>query len=257
MATNMLPTIEKLEGRKNYSTWKTQMRYYLSHEELWDFTSIRPDTAANKRRDARALSKLGLLVQPQCLVYFEDAETTMDAWNALQSAYEGKGVNRSCMLLGKLFDVKIKNFNNMENYVTKVLKIAQEIGSTGKALDDDLIATLLLRGLMPEYKPMRLALENSGVELTTDYIKIKLLQEEYNPNSKVSYLSDNILVTNYKWQKSTEHSSEQKPKYVQNQYRAIKQCVCVYVGDVIYLVNKTLITSLLQHVATNAQAIIE
>jgi hypothetical protein len=44
----LLPTIEKLEGRKNYSTWKTQMRYYLSREELWDLTSIRPDTAAIK-----------------------------------------------------------------------------------------------------------------------------------------------------------------------------------------------------------------
>jgi hypothetical protein len=51
MATNMLPTIEKLEVRKNYSTWKTQMRYYLSHEELWDLTSIRQDNAANKRSD--------------------------------------------------------------------------------------------------------------------------------------------------------------------------------------------------------------
>jgi hypothetical protein len=43
---NMLPTIEKFEGHKNYSTWKTQMRYYLPDEELWDLTSIRPDNAA-------------------------------------------------------------------------------------------------------------------------------------------------------------------------------------------------------------------
>jgi hypothetical protein len=53
----------------------------------------------------------------------------------------------------------------MENYVTQVLKITQEIASTLKALDKDLIATLLLRGLSPEYKPMRLASVNSGVEL--------------------------------------------------------------------------------------------
>jgi hypothetical protein len=104
MANNMLLTIEKLQGRKNYSTWKTQMRYYLSHEEFWDLVSTRPDGCN------------------------------------LQSAYEDKGVNRRCILLGKLFDVKLKNFNNMENYVTQVLKTAQEIASTGKALDDDLIA---------------------------------------------------------------------------------------------------------------------
>jgi hypothetical protein len=51
---------------------------------------------------------------------------------------------------------------------------------------------------------MRLAIENSGVELSTNYIKIKLLQEEYNPNPKASYSSDNVLVTNYKWRKSTQ-----------------------------------------------------
>jgi hypothetical protein len=88
MATNMMPINEKLEGRKNYSTWKIHMRYYLSHEELWYLTSVRPDIAASKKRNARALSKIGLLLQPQCLVYLVDAETTMDAWNALQSAYE-------------------------------------------------------------------------------------------------------------------------------------------------------------------------
>jgi hypothetical protein len=71
---------------------------------------------------------------------------------------------------------------------------------------------------------MGLALENSGVELTTDYIKIKLLQEEYNPNPMAPYSSDNALVTKYKWRKSTEHSSEQKPKCVQNRYRANKEC---------------------------------
>jgi hypothetical protein len=207
MANNMLPTIEKLEGRKNYSTWKTQLRYYLSHEELWDLVSTRPGGAANRERETRGLSKIRLLVQPQCLVHLEGVETTMDAWNAWQSAYEDKGVNRRCILLGKLFDVKLKNFNNMENYVTQVLKTAQEIASTGKALDDDLIATLLLRGLTPEYKPMSLALENSGVELTTDYIKIKLLQEGYNPNPKASYSSEKVLVSHYKCRKSTEYNS--------------------------------------------------
>jgi hypothetical protein len=47
------------------------MRYYLSHEELWDLVSTRPDCAANRKRDTRALGKIGLLVQPQCLVHLE------------------------------------------------------------------------------------------------------------------------------------------------------------------------------------------
>jgi hypothetical protein len=84
------------------------MRYYLFHEELRDLTSIRPDTAANKRRDVKALSKISLLVQPQCLVYLENAETTMDTWNAW-----------SCMLLGKLFDVKFTTNSEVHSHNTR------------------------------------------------------------------------------------------------------------------------------------------
>jgi transposase InsO family protein len=128
----------------------------------------------------------------------------MDAWNALASAFEDKGVNRRCVLLGKLFDIKLKNCNSMEGYVTQVLTAAQDIAATGKPLDDDLIATLLLRGLTPEYKAMRLALENTGVELTSDYIKMKLLQEEYNPNLRNAATSDNAFVSHFKPKKKQE-----------------------------------------------------
>jgi hypothetical protein len=39
---NSIMTIEKLEGRKNYSVWKTQMKFYLVHEELRDLVSTEP-----------------------------------------------------------------------------------------------------------------------------------------------------------------------------------------------------------------------
>jgi hypothetical protein len=59
---------------------------------------------------------------------------------------------------------------------------------------------------IPEYKQMSLALENSGVELTTNYIKMKLLQEGYNRNPMASYSSENVLVSHYKCRKSTEYN---------------------------------------------------
>jgi hypothetical protein len=64
----------------------------------------------------------------------------------------------------------------------------------------------------------------SGVELTTDYIKMELLQEGYNPNAKASYSSENVLVSHYKCRKSTEYNGEQKLKYVRNQYRTNRGC---------------------------------
>jgi hypothetical protein len=165
------------------------MKFDLVHEELWALVSTEPVAepagAVDRKHNSRVLSKIGLLMQPQCLVHLQGAETTKAAWEALQSAFEDKGVNRRCTLLGK-FSIKLKHYTSMDSYVTQVLSTAQEIATIGKRLDDDLIAILLLQGLTSDYKPMRMAMENSGVELTTDYVKTKLLQEEYNPKNKDS-----------------------------------------------------------------------
>jgi hypothetical protein len=165
---NSVLTIEKLEERRNYSVWRTQMKYYLIHEELWDLVSNEPTTATERKRDLRALNKIGLLVQPKRLVHLQAAETTKTGWGALQTAFEDK--NRRCVLLGKLFGIKLKHHTSMDSYVTQVLSTAQEMASIGKALDDDLIAALLLQGLPNDYKPMKMAIENSGIELTTDSV---------------------------------------------------------------------------------------
>jgi hypothetical protein len=46
-----------------------------------------------------------------------------------------------------------------------------------RTLDDEFIAANMLARLIPEYKPMVMAIENSGVQITSDYVKSKLLQE--------------------------------------------------------------------------------
>jgi hypothetical protein len=181
------------------------MKFYLIHEEPWDLVSVEPVTepagASDRQRDSGSLSKIGL---PQCLVHLQGAETTKAAWEALQSAFEDKGMNRRCILLGK-FSIKLKHYTSMDSYVTEVLSTAQETATIGKRLDDDLIAILLLQGLTSDYKPMRMVVENSGIELTTDYVKTKLLQEEYNPKNKESESGSEsaLSLQNRAWNRDT------------------------------------------------------
>jgi hypothetical protein len=46
---NSILTIEKLEGRKNYTVWRTQMKYYMIHEELYDLVSDEPTAGADRK----------------------------------------------------------------------------------------------------------------------------------------------------------------------------------------------------------------
>ncbi|KAK9707672.1 hypothetical protein QE152_g27716 [Popillia japonica] len=68
------------------------MKFYLIHEELWDLVEKAPAegeaTTVDRKRDEKALSKIGLLVQPQCLEHLQHAKTTKAAWEVLAEGFE-------------------------------------------------------------------------------------------------------------------------------------------------------------------------
>ncbi|XP_072391188.1 uncharacterized protein [Diabrotica undecimpunctata] len=63
----------------------------------------------------------------------------------------------------------------MESYVNQVIETAQKLNRTGFKIDDTWVGSLLLAGLPERYMPMILAIEHSGIGITTDEIKSKLL----------------------------------------------------------------------------------
>jgi len=64
----------------------------------------------------------------------------------------------------------------MEEYVTEILFASQRLRDIRKEVDDELLAALMLQGLSEEYEPLRMALENTTEKITSDLVKIKLLQ---------------------------------------------------------------------------------
>ena len=86
------------------------------------------------------------------------------------------GINNRCRLLGRLVSLKLEQFSSVQAYVTEIMTIAQSLGDIGKEVDDEMLAALMLQGLSEEYTPLKIAIENSNIELTSDYVKKKLLQ---------------------------------------------------------------------------------
>lgn len=54
----------------------------------------------------------------------------------------------------------------------------------GFNIEEQVIASLMLGGLPDEYRAMILGIENSGKDLTVDYVKTVLLQGMPDPKSK-------------------------------------------------------------------------
>ncbi|XP_075162739.1 uncharacterized protein LOC142235369 [Haematobia irritans] len=169
---------------KNYPTWKIAAQAYLDLDNLWTTTidyevdeQGNPKKDVNPDQDRRAKSKLTLIIDPVCYVHIQNVKTAKDLWNQLAKAYEDSGLTRRVALLRKLITTSLASCGSMEVYVKEIVTTAQSLNGIGFTISEEWVGSLLLAGLPDEYRPMIMALENSGISITGDSIKVKLLQE--------------------------------------------------------------------------------
>lgn len=221
-----LPTFDRLEGSINFSTWKFQMELYLTHEDLWDYVTTTPSATdqSGTKKDSKARAKICLMINPELLVHVRQAKTTKECWESLVNAFEDKGVTNRCRLLGRLVSFKLEQFGSVREYITAILKVAQQLRDIGKEVDDEMLAALMLQGLTEKYNPMKMAIENSNINLTSDLIKTKLLQQDEDNQSKPN--DGNALVVKNKAQSSNVKANKGTTKNKYNKQKKMKCFVC-------------------------------
>ncbi|KMQ91985.1 gag-pol polyprotein [Lasius niger] len=181
-SNNVLPPIERLVGRDNYTTWKFAIQSYLELEDLWAAVQ---GTEEDLKKITRARAKIVLAVDPVNFVHLQGTTTAKEAWDALRKAFDDSGLTRRVGLLRKLVTTQLDKCRSIEEYVTQIITTAHQLNSVGLEVKDEWIGTLLLAGLPESYKPMIMGLESSGTPITGDSIKTKLLQEVRSDNQGV------------------------------------------------------------------------
>lgn len=119
-------------------------------------------------------------------MHIRQSKTAKEGWEVLQTAFEDKGVNNRCKLLRKLVSTRLEPFNSIQAYVTEIMSISQKLRDIGKEVHDRMLTTLMLQGLTKQYAPVRIAIENSNINITTDYVKTKLLPLDVEIESSAS-----------------------------------------------------------------------
>ncbi|GBP47093.1 hypothetical protein EVAR_96048_1 [Eumeta japonica] len=137
MATNsFLTSIPKLKGRENYD---------------WAFAA------------------------ENLLILEGKAGSTKDLWQKLKSMFDDSGFSRRITLLRNLISIRLDGCDSMTTYITQIIETAQKLADTGFPVNDEWIGCLLLAGLPDKYFPMNMAIEHSGIAITVDVIKTKLI----------------------------------------------------------------------------------
>lgn len=176
--------IEKLSGRDNYNNWEFAMKAYLQHEGLWSQIGqeIADTTPADQKivqeeKNVRAKAKIIMCVHSSIYVHIRNLDTAKQVWDKLKQVFQDDGLYRRVTLMRKLITTKLEDCKSMEEFVSAIETNAQMLNNINFAISQEWVGTFLLAGLPERFKPMIMAMESSGQNITAEFVKSKLLQE--------------------------------------------------------------------------------
>jgi len=163
----------------------------LIKNDSWKYVSgtlLKPEDnfAQWLREDAKAKSDLILAMSTSELRHTKNCETANDVWRKLHSTYQSTGPARKATLLKSLILLKMNAGGDMRSHIDKFSDLVDKINEVDFMNIDDLLTILLLYSIPEEYEQFRIAIETQENLISTEALKIKLVDEyearKRNPN---------------------------------------------------------------------------
>ncbi|KAJ8896767.1 hypothetical protein PR048_002112 [Dryococelus australis] len=159
--------IECLKGTENYGTWKFAVRAYL-----WDSVT---GTDTDAKRNTKCRSKYILLADPLNYVDIQNMTTAKATWENLQKAFQDDSLIRKIGLLRILITTELDEYNSVGEYVNQILGTVHKLSTVGLQVSDEWTGAIILAVLPCKHELMITGIESSGIQVTGDSIKAKLL----------------------------------------------------------------------------------
>lgn len=174
-SVNYVTSVPKLKGRENYDEWAFAAENFLILDGLQKCIEGKEEDG---EKIARAKAKLILTIDTSLYVHIKETKTAEELWKKLKGLFDDSGFTRKINLLRALISTKLENCDSMGDYVNQIVETSQRLRGTGFKIDEEWVGSLLLAGLPEKFAPMIMAIEHSGILITTDSIKTKLLDME-------------------------------------------------------------------------------
>ncbi|KAL4383277.1 hypothetical protein GQ457_15G009090 [Hibiscus cannabinus] len=179
---NMIqPQIPRLT-KTNYGNWSIQMKALLGSQDCWDIVEkgyVEPENAAAeealtneekralrdaRKRDKRALYFIFQAVDESTFEKISEATTAKQAWEILQKSLQGVEKAKKVRLqsLRAEFEMlKMKNTESIDDYVSRVKAVANEMKRNGETLGEVRVMEKILRSLVRKFDYVVVAIEES------------------------------------------------------------------------------------------------
>lgn len=200
---NYSVNVPKLKGRENYDDWAFAAENFMILEGV-DVTSAAGLSEADNKK---ARAKIIMTIDPSLFVHIKTEATVQDLWAKLKSLFDDRGFTRKITLLRSLISIRLESCDSMTSYVNQIVETAQRLKGTGFEINDEWIGSLLLAGLPERFSPMIMAIEHSGLKISADAIKTKLM----DMSSEFEVKSEGALIAHCRQKRHLQaHSGSSK-----------------------------------------------
>lgn len=190
-----LNNIEKLNN-KNYFSWKFKVKLILIKDDLWEtITDEAPDSERPlvrwNKKDAKALSTIGLTVEDNQLVHIRNKNTAKEAWIALQTVHEKHTLTNRVSLYKKIALHRMSPGTKMEDHINEMDGYFQQLSDLGEDVNELWKVGMLFASLPKEYGTLITALEaREESQITWTLAYSKLIDEYLRQTSNDDEISE-------------------------------------------------------------------
>ena len=147
-----LYNIEKLRGADNFFVWKMRMTYILKDLKLWNHVEpgTRPASVPESTwedADQRALTAIALRLDMGASLDIVGATTAKDAWDLLCGANQPTTRAHRIELRRRLYFARMSDDDDVNEHVRTFRSYKEALAATGKKIDDDEFAEILIQSL--------------------------------------------------------------------------------------------------------------
>ena len=144
MTTNPFRPEEKLEGSRNYNSWKAWLIAILEENDLDElvFNTIEEPRSnagrvAFKKKQAKARRIIYDLVKETLMPTITPLKNSKECFDNLTNLYENKAPSQKRVLKKRLRTLKMKKDEGFGPFSTKIAQVRDQLTTFGITLDDD------------------------------------------------------------------------------------------------------------------------
>ena len=227
--------IPKLAGSANWDIWSIRIESLLVEKGYYNVMSIDPTSIENNAdyvlQASKALAYIRLALADGPLLQTRYITNPYILWNSLKNLYQSKGFNSEFLICKELFNTTLTKSKNLEDYITTVKRLNDDLKARNMNLPDKFIAAWTLNNLTSNYENIvtiitqtinrneTIDLEELFAQLIDESRRFKPLK---NTTSSSSKNEDTDMALNTKYSKSKSNSNNKSKKDLKCNFCGLK-----------------------------------